>query len=116
MTFLKFYFLLCSLLFTTTSKVDFSQKAEFTPSCLHTTSVQGGSIVITDVIMLIILNNPNDNINTIQIMNVTDQLVLETGLCGNNQCEYDLSSLESGCYTVIVSTEKNDSFSSLIEL
>lgn len=116
MTFLKFYFLLCSSLFITVSKIDFSQMEESTLSYFHTTSAEGGSIVITDVIMLITLNNPNDNINTVQIMDITNQLILEINLDGNNQCTYDLSSLESGSYTVSVSTEKNDYFSSLIEL
>lgn len=76
----------------------------------------GGSIVMTDVIMLVVLNNPNDNITTIQVIDNTNRLAFETHSCANNQCEQDLSALAPGYYKVNVYTEKDDSFSSIIKL
>lgn len=114
MTFLNFYFLLCIGIFTTAPAIDSSQITK--PKLPISVATGGGSIVITDVIMLITLNNSNDIINTVQVIDMTDQLVLEVNSCGSYQCEYDLSLLDSGSYTIIVNTEKNDSFSSLIEL
>ena len=76
----------------------------------------GGSIVMTDVIMLVVLNNPNDNITTIQIVNNMNQLAFETHSCTNNHCEQNLSALSSGYYKVTVYTEQDDSFSTVIKL
>lgn len=76
----------------------------------------GGNIVMTDYIIALTLNDVDDNITAIQILDVDGQVVYDEGSCGSYHCTHNLSSLESGNYTVTVFTEKNDTFSGGIKI
>jgi len=114
MRFSKFYFLLLLAVFTASSA--FSES--ITPTQLTSAyKVEGGgSIVMTDYVLVMTVNDPDDTIRKFTIQNAKGQLVLEVDGCNNDQCDRDLSSLGSGSYMVTVYTDNNDRFMGMVEL
>ncbi len=72
-----------------------------------------GSIVLVDVVLIV---NTDDKLNRVAIRDENGKLVANFKGCGGNICEYDLSNLTPGDYTVIAKTAGGQNISQQIKL
>lgn len=87
------------------------------PSTTQQTSIKGGgTIVMSDIIMAVTVNDSQDPVQNVVVLNAVNEPVFQGSGCGSHQCSYDLSSVASGSYTAVVYTEQGDSFSENIQL
>lgn len=79
-------------------------------------SICGGGIVMEADMMRVSTNAPNV-ITEVKIYNQAAQdLVWETQGCSNAECYYNLETLASGTYYVVVTTETGEPFNGFITL
>lgn len=112
MSLLKFSFLLCVLF---TANLNSYGGNNPVPQPIYNAVEGGGIIVMDDVILAITLHNPSDQIAQVKIFNEEQELVFENTTCSSSNCTFNLSMLERGIYTVVVSTNQQDSFNAQIQ-
>lgn len=112
----KIFLFLCIALFSAAPYTYGTLNANASKSSIEAPIPGGGNIIMADYIIALTLNDVNDNITAIQILDADGQVVYDEESCGSYHCTHNLSSLESGNYTVTVFTEKNDTFSGGIKI
>lgn len=111
MSLLKFSFLFFILLSASTSNSYGHIPSNLNTSTSITNAIKGGGIIVMDdVIMAVTVYDPSDKIFQITVFNAQQEVVFQDNSCSNNQCSFNLSSLQSGVYTVRVDTHQNDLF------
>lgn len=117
MRILKNKFLISLALCATITTYSSDTLAKNVLQVIHQQKIKGGgTIVMTDVIMAVTVNNSQDPILKILVLNSSKETVFQENGCGSHYCSFDLSPLISGNYTVTVLTEQGDSFSASIQL
>ena len=82
----------------------------------HSTYYDDGHIVMTDNVMGVATNNTSVDVTKVEIHTLSGTLVTTIVGCNKPSCEYDLSTLESGDYNVVVTVSINDTFSDTIRI
>lgn len=77
-------------------------------------TILGGVISMENMILHVILDDPNDQIQSVSIYNDKGQLEYQSIGCGAASCNYNCSELSTGIYEVEVETFLHDSFSGTI--
>jgi hypothetical protein len=117
MRILKNEFLISLALFATITTYSDNTLVEDVLLSIHQQKIEGGgTIVMTDIIMAVTVNNPQDPILKILVLNSIKEPIFQEDGCGSYHCSFNLSTFVSGNYTVIVFTEQGDSFSASIQL
>lgn len=107
-------FALCATISIYSSNVSASTNNDKTS--IHQQKVKGGgTIVMTDVIMAVTLNDLEDRVIKVVVLDAENDATFQKNGCGDNQCFFNLSTVASGSYTAVVYTEKGDSFSATIQ-
>ena len=82
----------------------------------YSTYYDDGHIVMTGNVMGVATNNASIDVTKVQIYTLSGTLVTTIVGCNKPSCEYDLSTLESGDYNVVVTVSINDTFSDTIRI
>lgn len=70
----------------------------------------GGTIVMENIVLRVDTGNPSDPVKQLKIYQESNLVFSDNG-CGVSNCSYNLESLASGLYTVVVYTTNGVSFS-----